>query len=103
MVSGIKSGGLALGPRYISFLNFRSGKDLDVCYVVNELSSQVAVFSFNRECARNIASRMEACSSAEERAAVAASCEPTLNLIQTVSTVPEAFPRELNTCGRVCV
>jgi 6-phosphogluconolactonase len=43
MVSGIKSGGLALGPRYISFLNFRSGKELDVCYVVNELSSQVAV------------------------------------------------------------
>ena len=28
---------------------------------------------------------------------------PTLSLIQTVSTVPEAFPFEMNTCGRVTI
>ena len=27
----------------------------------------------------------------------------TLTLIQTVSTVPEAFPYEMNTCGRVTI
>ncbi len=27
----------------------------------------------------------------------------TLTLIQSISTLPEAFPRTLNTCGRVCV
>ena len=32
-----------------------------------------------------------------------ASAGPTLTLVQTVSTVPEAFPREMNTCGRVTV
>lgn len=28
---------------------------------------------------------------------------PTLKLVQTVRTIPTAFPGELNTCGRICV
>jgi hypothetical protein len=46
-----------------------------------------------------------------EIAAAAANKEPmdrfkgrsTLRLIQSISTIPEAFPNHLNTCGRICV
>merc|ERR1719324_606822 len=44
IVSGIKAGGRALGPRYIAFAEGTS-----FCYVVNELSSQVAVFEYHPE------------------------------------------------------
>ncbi|EGD83384.1 hypothetical protein PTSG_03990 [Salpingoeca rosetta] len=71
------------GPRYLQF-----HPKLPVAYVVNELSSTVAVFSFNIEQAARIAEEPE---------------KPTLTLLQTISTIPSAFPRHLNTCGRITV
>ena len=50
IVSGVKTGGRALGPRYISFMK----GDGPYCYVVNELSSQVAVFEYHPEVAAEI-------------------------------------------------
>jgi 6-phosphogluconolactonase (cycloisomerase 2 family) len=29
--------------------------------------------------------------------------KPTLKLIQSIQTIPSAFPNELNTCGRICI
>ena len=121
--------GLSLGPRYMCFHQGRH-----VCYVVNELSSQVAVlqyrpkpnsnpnpnsdpspnpnphpnphpdpnqvavFQYHPEVASEIDS-MFARTAPQLRAELLRSCKPTLSLVQTVSTLPSAFPRELNTCG----
>jgi len=80
----------ALGPRYIEF-----HQTLPVCYVVNELSSEVSVFAFNPEAAQRLVE-----SGAEEDLK---GVEPTLQLIQTIFTIPDAFPGDMNTCGRICV
>lgn len=74
----------ALGPRYIEFHPW-----MPVAYVVNELSSEVSVFGFDRAAA-------QALIDGDGR-------EPTLRLLQTVSTLPDGFPGRLNTCGRVHV
>ena len=53
----IKSGEVtrnALGPRYIEF-----HPTLSIAYVVNELSSEVAVFRFNQEKAKRLISLLE--------------------------------------------
>ena len=53
----IRSGGAeraALGPRYIEF-----HPTLPIAYVVNELSSEVAVFRFNKEKATELIVTME--------------------------------------------
>jgi len=34
---------------------------------------------------------------------VCAAAEPTLTLVQTVATIPDAFPVEMNTCGRITI
>lgn len=81
-------GRLALGPRYIEF-----HKSLPVCYVVNELSSEVSVFSFDAEAAKQLIE-------GDDRDVRNAN---TLHLIQTVKTIPDAFPADMNTCGRICV
>lgn len=77
----------ALGPRYIDF-----HPTLPVAYVVNELSSEVSVFDFDR-------------SAAEELLAAGPdnlkSARPTLKLRQTIRTIPSAFPGDMNTCGRI--
>lgn len=98
IVSGVKTEGRALGPRYLAF-----AKDDSFCYVVNELSSQVAVFQYHPEAAAEIARAAATADTAEAKAAALAKSKPTLTLIQTVSTIPEAFPRDMNTCGRVTV
>jgi len=88
-MGSIKSGAegrRALGPRYIEF-----HPTLPICYVVNELSSEVAVFEFNRRMA-------EAAVEAEE-----VSEAPMLRLLQTIRTIPDAYPGDLNTCGRIAV
>jgi len=77
----------ALGPRYIEF-----HPTLDVCYVVNELSSEVSVFSFNRALAQELINGGD---DVDMRA--------TLSLVQTVRSIPEAFPGSMNTCGRIAV
>lgn len=59
-----------------------------MAYVVNELSSTVSVYEFNVGAARGFRAGDEA---------------PTLRFVQSVSTIPSAYPRKLNTCGRICV
>jgi len=76
-------GRVALGPRYIEF-----HPTLPFCYVVNELSSEVSVFAFSHAAAQDV---------------MAGASLPTLRLVQTVKTVPEAWPGDMNTCGRICV
>ncbi|CAJ1354737.1 unnamed protein product [Effrenium voratum] len=75
----------ALGPRYIEF-----HPTLPIAYVVNELASDISVFEFDMEAAEAIKNG-------------GAAGPPTLRLVQSVRTVPDAFPGEANTCGRVAV
>jgi len=79
----------ALGPRYVEFHPF-----LPVVYVINELSSEVSVFEFNMQAAEALI---------QCRPEDVGSCEPTLRLVQSIRTIPEAFPGDLNTCGRLAV
>jgi len=72
------------GPRYIEF-----HQDLEVAYVVNELSSIVSVFKYDRKSVQNtVKNNLKTCES--------------LQLIQQISTVPEGYT-DYNTCGRVTV
>lgn len=81
---------LALGPRYIEF-----HPSLPIAYVVNELSSEVSVFAFYPAVAQKLMER-----GAEDDLK---DSEPTLQLLQTISTIPDAFPGDMNTCGRITV
>lgn len=83
------AGSMALGPRYIEFHPF-----LPVCYVINELSSEVCVFEFDARAAGSLVA-------GGERAAALG--VQTLRLVQTARTIPEGFPKECNTCGRIAV
>jgi 6-phosphogluconolactonase (cycloisomerase 2 family) len=58
-------------------------------YVINELSSEVAVFRFDLDAAQRVIDTKVA--------------EPTLHLVQMISTLPVAYPGQLNTCGRITV
>jgi len=94
----IKSGEInraALGPRYIEF-----HPTLSIAYVVNELSSEVAVFRFNQEKAKRIISLLE---TKEVDGSLHSPPEQCLELIQTISTIPTGYPNSLNTCGRITV
>ena len=75
--------------------------------MVNELSSQVAVFQYHPSAAEAIARTWaEAGPTVADKANAVrrlSDTTPTLTLVQTVSTVPEAFPFEMNTCGRVTI
>merc|ERR1719197_1471267 len=83
-------GRTALGPRYIEF-----HPSLPFAYVVNELSSEVSVFAFDRAAAQEL---MEGVSDED-----VAKASPTPRLVQTVRTIPDAFPGDMNTCGRITV
>jgi 6-phosphogluconolactonase (cycloisomerase 2 family) len=86
--SGI-SNGMPDGPRYIEF-----HPKYPVAYVVNELSSTVAVFEVDRALLHELkASNDPALFKGRS----------TLRLIQSIKTTPIAFPTTLNTCGRICV
>jgi 6-phosphogluconolactonase len=81
------------GPRYFSF-----HPKYNIGYVVNELSSTIAVFEVDRDLLKEIAlasDRHEDMSRFKGRS--------TLRLIQSVKTIPSAFPTLMNTCGRICV
>ncbi|CAD7961267.1 unnamed protein product [Amoebophrya sp. A120] len=83
--------GKEAGPRYLEF-----HPKLDVCYVVNELSSSVLVFRFDELRVQE----------AFENAVLQpnnTNFQPALDKVQEISTLPEAFPKKLNTCGRICV
>lgn len=88
MIKSGPDGRVALGPRYIEF-----HPTLPICFVVNELSSEVSVFEFDKEAAKRLISG----------GATGAEAEQTLKLVQTVRTIPAAFPGEMNTCGRITV
>jgi len=72
------------GPRYIEF-----HQNMEVAYVVNELSSIVSVFKYNRDAVRKCLAENSS------------SCDA-LTLIQEISTVPDGYDA-YNTCGRVTV
>jgi len=81
------------GPRYFEF-----HPRFNIAYVVNELSSTVAVFSVDRKLLDEMstaAKRKEDMSQFLGRS--------TLTLIQSIKTIPSAFDTTLNTCGRICV
>ena len=86
-----KPGTTALGPRYIEF-----HPTLPVAYVINELSSEVAVFEFDHNAARDIIN-------AGSNGRHAKEFKPSLKLVQNISTIPLAFPKNMNTCGRIAV
>jgi len=71
------------GPRYLDF-----HPTLPVAYLVNECASSISVFAFLEPQARMLVDSPT-------------SATPTLLLIQTISTIPKAFPTSLNTCGRI--
>jgi len=83
--------GMADGPRYCVFHPI-----YNIAYVVNELSSTVAVFEVDHALLREISS---AARSGENMAKY--SGRSTLRLVQSISTIPEAFPTQMNTCGRI--
>jgi len=77
---------LAHGPRYMEF-----HRTLPIVYVINELSSIVSVFRVDLEAVKALI----ACNGSKDI--------PTLKNIQNVATIPHAFPRHLNTCGRITI
>merc|ERR1711865_613772 len=85
-----------LGPRYIEFHMHESyGEPTATGYIVNELASSISVFLLNKDVCQRL---MNASPDMLEQ-----NKESALTLIQTISTIPHAFPRNLNTCGRVAV
>jgi len=81
------------GPRYFQF-----HPSLDLAYAVNELSSTIAVFSVDRTHIEEL-SRLDQSKESIERFRN----RSTLKLVQSISTIPSAFPCSMNTCGRICV
>lgn len=86
----VKSGpadGRSHGPRYIQFHT-----TLPLAYVINELSCEVTVFEFDRAAAEEVIA-----------GTTGAEAKQTLKMVQSISTLPEGWPANMNTCGRICV
>ncbi|CAJ1953672.1 unnamed protein product [Cylindrotheca closterium] len=81
------------GPRYFQF-----HPKFNIGYVVNELSSTIAVFEVDRKLLNEI---HEASKYGEDMTRFKG--RSTLRLVQSIATIPSAFPNLLNTCGRICV
>jgi 6-phosphogluconolactonase (cycloisomerase 2 family) len=81
------------GPRYFEF-----HPKFNVGYVVNELSSTIAVFEVDRNLLNEI---HEASNKGEDMSRFKG--RSTLRLVQSIATIPSAFPNLMNTCGRICV
>lgn len=81
------------GPRYLEFQYKHN-----TMYVVNELSSTVAVFSVNKDLIKEINQASKNGESLERFKG-----RSTLTFIQSISTIPSAFPKKMNTCGRLCL
>eukprot|EP00941_MAST-03F_sp_MAST-3F-sp1_P000749 g749.t1 len=86
------------GPRYIAFQTNQSNQP--AAFVVNELSSTVSIFGFSPIAASHLHSQA---SDSESEENLRLNSSPTLILLQTISTIPPAFSRSLNTCGRICM
>jgi 6-phosphogluconolactonase (cycloisomerase 2 family) len=92
-------GKTALGPRYIEF-----HPSLPVAYVINELSSEVAVFVFDvEEAEKMLAWSRQAGAVSKSANGKSPPQFKTLRLVQNISTIPDAWPRSKNTCGRITV
>lgn len=87
------STGMPDGPRYIDFHT-----KLNVAYVVNELSCTIAVFAVDIVLLSEISRAMKDGLSMDQFKG-----RSTLKLIQSIKTVPSAFPVTMTTCGRICV
>lgn len=85
--------GMPDGPRYLEF-----HPKYNVTYVVNELSSTIAVFEVNRSLLQEMAA---ASKNGEDMSQYKG--RSTLRLVQSIKTLPAAFPTKMNTCGRICV
>jgi 6-phosphogluconolactonase len=92
MPSGLCTG-MPDGPRYFEF-----HPQFNVAYVVNELSSTVAVFEVDTALVHEIAQASRQGQNMEKYKG-----RSTLRLIQSINTIPTAFPTTMNTCGRICV
>lgn len=92
MPSGLCSG-MPDGPRYLQF-----HPRFNIAYVVNELSSTIAVFLVDRTLINEIA-----VAAAKKEPMDRFTGRSTLTLIQSISTIPGAFPTSMNTCGRITV
>lgn len=92
--SGLCSDGHADGPRYIEF-----HPQFNIAYVVNELSSTVAVFEVDRD----LLNEIYTASKTKEDIATKFKGRSTLRLVQSIKTIPRAFPTTMNTCGRMTV
>lgn len=90
--SGMSSG-MPDGPRYLEF-----HPKYNTMYVVNELSSTIAVFAVNKKLIKEI---NEAAKNGESLERFKG--KSTLTLIQSINTIPNAFPKKMNTCGRLCL
>jgi 6-phosphogluconolactonase (cycloisomerase 2 family) len=76
------------GPRYIEF-----HPRLPLVFLVNELSSSISVFEFDRAESNLLI----------QQGSDAKNFRQTLIQVQSISTIPHAFPKQLNTCGRITV
>jgi 6-phosphogluconolactonase len=81
------------GPRYLSF-----HPKYNIAYVVNELSSTVAVFEVDKLYLQEMAA-----ASARGDDMTRFKGRSSLRLVQSIKTIPCAFPTTMNTCGRICV
>lgn len=85
--------GRPYGPRYLVF-----HPSHNTMYVVNEFNSTVTVYSVNKDLINEISA-----------AATKGECiehfkgKSTLKFLQSISTIPNTFPKTDNTCGRICV
>eukprot|EP00543_Licmophora_paradoxa_P009451 CAMPEP_0202476150 /NCGR_PEP_ID=MMETSP1360-20130828/93274_1 /ASSEMBLY_ACC=CAM_ASM_000848 /TAXON_ID=515479 /ORGANISM="Licmophora paradoxa, Strain CCMP2313" /LENGTH=507 /DNA_ID=CAMNT_0049103349 /DNA_START=56 /DNA_END=1579 /DNA_ORIENTATION=+ len=92
MPSGLSTG-MPDGPRYFEF-----HPSYNVAYAVNELSSTIAIFCVDRKLLNEIS---KAANNGESMDRFKG--RSTLTLMQSIQTIPSAFPTKLNTCGRICV
>ena len=81
------------GPRYIEF-----DPIADAAYVVNELSSTVSIFRFDRAAAARLAEAVD-----RDGPSLAPRDVQVLEFIGLVTTRPPDPPKHRNTCGRICV
>ncbi|KAL7581280.1 hypothetical protein ACA910_006049 [Epithemia clementina (nom. ined.)] len=90
--SGLRSG-MPDGPRYFEF-----HPNFNIAYCINELSATVTVFEVDRPLLYEMAQ-----ASADGHDMSKYKGKSTLRLVQSIKTIPNAFPTSMNTCGRICV
>ena len=99
-LSEIKSGlgkGVPDGPRYIEWHPV-----LPMGYVINELSSSVAVFQVDFDLIRRIERRASETNGFSDGSGLGEFANAqTMTMVQNIDTVPAAFPLMHNTCGRI--